>query len=264
MRDVAGSVGDVIASDGMAENSFELGQRVEQADAAPEGQVDRLRTRHGAAQRIGDRGGDGVDVGEVAALGAVAVHGDGDAAQRRVDERRDDRGIHVAGGLARAEHVEEPEGEHREVVRRPPRECVALGGELAAAVRRERASGEVLVLREDGIAAVDARTAGDHGVQVAVPSGGFEHHDRAGCVGMMRGKRVGDAARHAAECSEVDNGVGPHERFVEGVVVENAAFGERDVEAVEVRPDPVRQVVDDGHGVDVIRRRGAHDTDSNR
>ena len=75
-------------------------ERVEQRDAAAEGEVDRV----GAGDRCGSRasvivGADRADVGEVAALGAVAVHGDRLAAQRRVDEGGDDGGVDVAGRL---------------------------------------------------------------------------------------------------------------------------------------------------------------------
>ena len=61
-------------------------ERVEQADAAAERQVDRFGARDPSAQRVGDRGGHGVDEGEVAALGAVAV--DGDRHARAAPRRR--------------------------------------------------------------------------------------------------------------------------------------------------------------------------------
>ena len=42
------------------------------------------------------------------------MHGQRPTGERGVDEGRHDRGVGVAGGLERAEHVEEPEGQRRE------------------------------------------------------------------------------------------------------------------------------------------------------
>ena len=61
------------------------------------------RCEHGAGDHLGDR----ADIGEVASLQPVAVHGDRLAGQRGVEKRWYDGGVRVAGRLEWAEHVEE-------------------------------------------------------------------------------------------------------------------------------------------------------------
>ena len=87
--------------------------------------------RHPAQHRVGEHAGHGADVREVARLAAVAVDEERLAAQRRVDERRDDRRVRVAGRLQRSVHVEETEGQHGQAEPGAVRERVRLGRELA-------------------------------------------------------------------------------------------------------------------------------------
>lgn len=71
-------------------------------------EVDRAIVGHPAHHRVDDHCRDTLDEGEVPALGAVAVHGQGDTAESRAHEGRHRRRVCVAGGLQRAEDVEEP------------------------------------------------------------------------------------------------------------------------------------------------------------
>lgn len=57
--------------------------------------------------------------------------------------------------------------------------------------------------------------------------GRFENHHRAGGVGVVTGKRLGDAARHASESRQVHNGIGARESLIEGFVMENRALNEQ-------------------------------------
>ena len=133
-------------------------------------------------------------------------------------------GVDVPGRLVRAEHVEEPEGEHGQAVRRTPGERVPLGGELAASVGRHRAGGEVFVLGQGGVRR--RRRSNCWRRWCAGCRGGGRLRAPSRCRWRSRdgGERIGDAARHAAERGEVDDGVGAVEGIVERVVVEDRAL----------------------------------------
>ncbi len=70
-------------------------------------------------------------------------------------------------------------------------------------------------------------------------------------LAWWRGERVGDAAGHAAERGEVDDGVGTGEGGIEGFVVEDRAFDEAQVvgvdESVDVGAVAGGEVVDHRH-----------------
>ena len=83
------------------------------------------------------------DEGEVAALGAVAVHGERPAGERGIDEGRYDGGVGVARRLERTEHVEEAHGQDVEAERRRPGQGVGLGGQLRRGVGAHRAAAPV-------------------------------------------------------------------------------------------------------------------------
>ena len=89
-------------------------------------------------------------------------------------------------------------------------------------------------------------------MQIAVPPCCLKHHQRAGGVGGMTGDGVGHAARHTAQCCEVDDGVGPSKGLVERAVVKDRSLDKRDIKAVKVRAKAVGQVVDDRNAVDAV------------
>ena len=163
--------------------------------------------RDAAGDGVDDDLGDGADVGEVARLGAVAVHGERFAGQRGVHERRDHGGVGVAGGLAGAEHVEEPERQGPQPVAALIRHRVLLGGELADRVRAQRLGGEPFVLRQRGVGAVHRRRRGDDHDRVVERAGRFEYPQRAGGVRLVAGDRVDDRSWHRRDRCEVDDRV---------------------------------------------------------
>ena len=142
-------------------SALEPVDHLEQVRAGPERQVHRRVVGDAAGDRVDDHLGDRADVGEVAALGAVAVHRQRLAGQRGVHERRDHRGIGMAGCLAGAEHVEEPERQCSQPVAVLIRHGVLLGGELADRVRAEGLGRQAFVFGQRRVGAVHRRRRSD-------------------------------------------------------------------------------------------------------
>ena len=181
-------------------------------------------------------------------LGAVAVHGERFTGQCGVHECGDHGGVGVAGGLAGAEHVEEPERQGPQPVAALIRHRVLLGGELADGVRAQRLRGEPFVLRERGVGAVHRRRRCDHHDRVVERAGRFEYPQRAGGVRLVAGDRIDDRSWHRRDRCEVHDRV---DAFTvdggglgERIGIEDRPFDEVQVDAVEVGAVPGGQIVD--------------------
>ncbi len=179
--------------------------------------------------------------------------------RRSVDERRYHRSVGMAGGLQRTEDVEEPERESRHVVGPLPCECVRLGRELGCGVRAHRPRREVLVLRELRIRPVHRRRRRNDHVRSAAASSRLQDVERAGGVRVVRGHGIGNRPRNRRPGSEVDHRVGAVDHRVEADGVEDRSLHEGDLDAVEVRPEAGREVVERHHLVDrrVVREVAA-------
>ena len=138
VRHVAGPHRLVLADHRMTELGFDQGDQRQEVDARAEGEVDRIRVRHPAHDGVGEHRGHRVDEREVTALRAVAEDRERSSGQRRIDERRHDRGVGVARRLARPEDVEEPEGQRGQPVAVAVGVRVRLRRQLAGGVGRHR------------------------------------------------------------------------------------------------------------------------------
>ena len=225
------------------------------SERPPKARLTGCSQRHLADHGLGEDLAHGVDEGEVPGLPAVTVHLDAPPGEGRVDERRDDRRVGVARRLQRAEHVEEPEGEHPEVPHRRPRERGGLRGELRRRVGGPGPRHEVLVLGQDRVGAVDRARRRDHEVGDLVTAGRLEHPHRPRGVDLVGAHGIDDGAGHRRPGGEVDDRCRARQRGVEHPVVEDRPAVELHVEAFEVRLDARREVVDDHDAVHRRRRR---------
>ena len=133
--DVADPWRDVLSLNRVIELGLEHADQREEVGPSAVGEVHGLGVGVAPAHRVGDHGGNRVDEGEVAALGAVAVHREWTTGEGGVDEGRHDGGVRVTGGLARAEDVEEPQRQRGQAEAVGVGVRVCLRRQLAGCVR---------------------------------------------------------------------------------------------------------------------------------
>lgn len=248
--DVTGARWRVFPVDRPPEQLLQLVEHLEQTGPRPEGEVDRMRVVHPAAERVEDDLADRADVGEVAGLGAVAVHHHRLAAQGGVGEPGDDGRVRVVVPLPGTVDVEEPEGQCGQPERRLVRQGVRLGGELAGRVGAHRTGPGQLRLGQRRVHAVHRRGGGDEHVPDVVPAGRLQHHQRAGGVRVVGGQRIAQRAGHAGQGGQVDHRLPARHRRVQGGRVQDRPLDEIDVQPVEVAAQPDREVVQDADLLD--------------
>ncbi len=85
----------------------------------------------------------------------------------------------------------------------------------------------------------------------ADPPSRLEHGDGARGVHLVAADRIGQRPGHRRAGGQVDDGVGPGQGGVEGGDIEDRAFDQGRLDAVEVGGRAARQVVDGDHLVDL-------------
>ena len=85
--------------------------------------------------------------------------------------------------------------------------------------------------------------------------GGFEDPHRADGVGLVRRDRVIDRARHRGPGGEVHDRVDPTGCLCERCRIENRAFDQPDINAIQIADRTRRQIVESDHLGDVGAER---------
>src|SRR5581483_11598422 len=171
----------------------------------------------------------------------------------------DHRCVLGARVLARAEDVEVAEHDRLEgLVHAREADAVALGGELRDSVGRDRIGEERLAHGKVGLRSVHRRRGGEDDAPNALVPGGEEDVQRSFDVHGARRQRVLDGARDRSERAEVIDDLPAADRVVYALVAAELSFDDVDVEAVEVRAVPRREVVEHADLVAALEQR-AHE-----
>ena len=170
VRLLVGDVHDVRLPSGERGN---LSRKVEDRDLAVVAEVVDLPVRRLFGHQVREGADDVEDVGETAALGAVAVDGERLAREPLADERGDDHA--VLAGLAGTDGVEEAHDHGRQLALAPVCDCEKLVDRLRARVRPAALVGgshhEIALFAEGEIGALAvhfARRGDEHGLLLLV------------------------------------------------------------------------------------------------
>jgi len=253
---VVGHQADFGAAAGQSQDPF---GKLEDGDFFGGADVENLANGCGGFGQFDDRAGHVSHIGKAARLPAIAVNGDGFAAQGLAHKARHNHAI--ATGLAWSDGVEEAHDDHRQselgVVGQAEEFVHGFGGGIGPATVGGGAHQPVIVLAEGHFDpfAVDFGGGGDQDF-TAVAIGGGQHGFAAHDVGGNRANGVLDDQLDAYRGGQMDDGAGLAGKAVEHLVIGDGLTHELEVgqgtQVSDVLDAPGGKVVDSDHVMPLV------------